>query len=59
MRRCGRLGALRLCSPLAWGILASWMLWALQIADFNEVRSTKKTLPYVDADRKLTTWGCS
>ena len=31
MGRCGRLGALRLCSPLAWGILASWMLWALKL----------------------------
>jgi hypothetical protein len=41
--RTGTLRARRLFSPLAWGILASWMLWAVgaQTADFNEVRSPK------------------
>ncbi len=31
MGRCGGLRARRLCSQLAWGILASWMLWALNL----------------------------
>ncbi len=43
MGRCGRLRARRLCSLLAWGILASWMLRALK-----QPRSDRpKTLPYL------------